>query len=150
MSATTGDVGLSGDEAHGWSPLDHVPRVASDPLPPDEMDAVRFGRSRILKALAGATFGFAIDAAINASPALASCVLSGYASPPCTTTYHECCCCNDYVGCCNPGCGSYTSGCGPGGDGWYTCYKHNYYFCGDYIQNNIPPPCTCAVILAPC
>jgi|GEM_PF-6597047 hypothetical protein len=143
-----GDRSQSSD-TQAWSPFDHVPKVSSDPLPPEDMAAVRFGRSKVLKTLAGATFGFAISAAIKASPALATCYLSSYFSPPCTTQYHRCCCCNDWVGCCNPNCQQYQSGCGSSGTGWYVCYQHNYYWCGDYWQNSFPP-CTCAVILAPC
>ena len=48
-----------------------VPPVDPEPLSEADMEGVRFGRSRLLKQLAGATFGYAIASAIEASPVLA-------------------------------------------------------------------------------
>lgn len=122
-----------------------VPPVDPEPLSDADMESVRFGRSRLLKRLGGATFGYAIASAIEASPVFAC---TKGAPPPCCGPSHECCCCSGYSGCCDPGCTDRNSGCGPEGDGWYTCCSGTYIFCHDYWSGG--DKCICRFLLSSC
>jgi hypothetical protein len=148
MTAVLEGEGAQSQDSPRWSPLDYVPDVRPEALPPDAMKRVRFGRSAILRKLAAATFGAAITSAIKASPALATCNTG--TPPPGCTYYGQCCCCSLYSGCCLPNCTTYYSGCGSNGDGWYRCYNGLYIFCGDYWVPNSFPPCSCRFVLANC
>jgi len=142
VSTTTADSQLDGEHRA----TAYAPPVPADPLGPDEMANVPFGRSRLLKILGGACFGFAVTSAIEASPALA-CTLGS--PPPCCGPSHECCCCSGYSGCCSSDCRDRVGECGgPGGDGWYTCCNGYYIFCHDYWSGS--DRCICRFVLSTC
>lgn len=122
-----------------------VPPVNAQPLSDEEMQRVRFGRSRLLKRVSGLVFGYSIASAIDASSVLA-CTTG--APPPCCGPSNACCCYNLYSGCCDPGCTDRYSGCGPSGYGWYYCCNGTYIFCHDYWSGG--DKCICRFVLSSC
>jgi hypothetical protein len=82
----------------------------------EQLSRIRFGRSRFLKAMSVAVFGFLADKMLVAQPAYAA--TCGSASP-CGPS-PRCCCCSGTTCTCT-GCRARVGECPSGGQCWFVC-----------------------------
>jgi hypothetical protein len=101
---------------------------SGDDLASEESE-VRFGRSRVLKTLGAALFGYTAQSILKQQPAW-----GGHTGPPGPCYGYGVCHCCSGSSCCVSGCTYiHHEGCPTGAQCWAACYNGCHWHCCDYM-----------------
>jgi hypothetical protein len=112
--------------------------LAAPPGEPDEVQ-VRFGRSRVLRALGAGLFAFAAESVLRSNPAWAT-----HQPPPGPCFGGNRCDCCQGSSCCLSSCRhTHTHGCPSGGHCWWVRYAGCDWRCCDWEWSSTHRHCLC-------